>query len=161
MFHHFSLNVRDPEHVAEQLGYMFAAKVVRGPRPPFPFNSWFVCFGDETGSLIEVLPWGEVRDPNGRAGIAHDDQMRPHSGWHVLLSTHMPVEHIIAVAGHEGWHCEPTQAGLFQFVKVWIENAALIEVMSTAQAVDYVSAFGVSGLASLEERLRTLENGKP
>jgi hypothetical protein len=160
MLHHVSLNVRDPEHVAARLGYMFSAKVLRAPRPPFPFNSWFVCFGDENGSLIEVLPWGEVRDPTGRAGIAHDDQMRPHSGWHVLLSTHMPIEHVIAVAGHEGWHCETTHAGLFQFVKVWIENAALIEVMSAGQAAHYVSTFGVSGLVTLAEKLQSLESGK-
>lgn len=160
MLHHISMNARDPRHVAEQLGYMLAAKVVRAPRPPFPINTWFVCLGDENGTLLEILPWGEVRDPNGRGGIAHDDNMRPHSGWHVLISTHTPLEHVVAVASQEGWHYEQADAGIFQFVKVWIENGVLIEVMSAPQSAAYMQAFNAQGLVTLDAKLRAMEGGK-
>jgi hypothetical protein len=157
MLHHISLNARNPRNVADLLGRMWAATVLRAPTPPFPPNAWFVCHGDDRGCLIEVMPWGEVRDPNAPGGAGHDEHMRARTGWHALLSTSTPLEDIAEIAYQQGWRFDRTDAGLFRFVKVWVEDTTLVEFMSEAQAAEYTASFGGRGLKSLETKLRALE----
>jgi hypothetical protein len=158
MLHHVSFNVRHPESVARALAAMIGAAAIRSPSPPFPAGSWFVCYGDNGGSFLEILPWGHVLDPDAPLGIAHDDGMRDRSGSHVLVSTPLDMESIQAAAAREGWRAEAVDARLFKVIKVWIENSVLIEFLTPEIAAGYVATFGPEGLATLDARLRTLES---
>ena len=48
-------------------------------------------------------------------------------------------------------------ARLFKVIKVWIENAVLIEFLTPEIASSYVATFGPAGMATLDVRLRELE----
>jgi hypothetical protein len=159
VLHHISFTASDPHHVARSLAEMLDAAIVRAPSPPFPAGSWFVCYGDSNGSFLEILPWGTVLDPGAKFGFGHDDNTRPRSGAHVLLSTPLSVENIRAVAEREGWRFELVDARLFKVVKVWVENAALVELLPPELMPAYTRTFGTAGLPSLDAKLRALEAG--
>jgi hypothetical protein len=157
MLHHVSFNAHQPDVVAPVLSELLGAIMFRAPAPPFPANSWLVCFGDNHGSLIEVMPWGATRDPMAAGGTAQDCDMRQYSGTHLLAATPRSVQDILAIGAHAGWRAEPGSAGLFQFTKVWIENAFLIELMTPEQASAYAATFNACGLATLDHKLRKIE----
>lgn len=157
MLHHVSFNARHPEQVARGLARLLGARVLQAPVPPFPQDAWFVCVGDEHGTLLEVLPWHHVIDRDHAGWKAHDEQMRERSGTHVLMRTPLDLAQIHAIAAEEGWDASPADAGLFQFTKVWVAGAFLVELMTPEQAETYESAFGAAGMASLDGKLRRLE----
>jgi hypothetical protein len=158
MLHHVSFNARDPMVVASTLaGMLGGAAVVRAPSPPFPSDSWFVCFGDAEGSMIEVLPWGRVLDPEAPFGVSHDAEMRPRSGAHVLCATPLPVAEVKALAAAAGWRSETVDTSLFTIVKVWVENSVLVEFLPPELQPAYRRSFDAQGLATLDARLRALE----
>ena len=157
MLYHASFNVRRPAHAAQILSEMLGASAVRAPSRPFPPDSWFVLYGDEAGSFIELLPWGAVLTPETRFGIGRDELMRPYTGAHVLLSTPKTEEEIKALAARQGWRVELVDARLFKVLKVWIDDAILIELLTPSMVQAYVETFGAEGLASLDDKLRTLE----
>ena len=157
MLHHASFNARDPQNVARVLAEMLGATVIRAPSPPFPSGSWFVCYGDSGGSFLEVLPWGSVLDPETQFGVGHDEDMRPRTGAHVLVSTPHTLEVIEAAAAREGWRSQVVDARLFKIVKIWIENATLVELLPPEMAVTYLETFGTAGLPALDAKLRKLE----
>jgi hypothetical protein len=156
MLHHISFNARDPERTATVISQMLNASLLRAPTPPFPAGSWFVCLGDDHGTLLEVVPWGEVRDPDSR-GMTLDSDMRPLTGSHVLLSAAVQPDRVLALAHEAGWRAEPGSAGLFEFIKIWIENAYLIELMTPSQAAMYKATFSSAGLNTLDAKLRAIE----
>jgi hypothetical protein len=157
MLHHVSINARNPDVVAAALASMVRATALRAPQPPFPQGSWFVCLGDAHGTLIEVMPWGETRDPSASGGLGFDPDMRATSGSHVLLGTELCAAELSALAEREGWRAELGSAGLFQFVKIWVENRFLVEFLTPEFRVAYLDHFGTEGLASLDEKLRKIE----
>lgn len=157
MINHASFNVREPDKVARALAEMLGATAIRAPTPPFPATSWLVCCGDDRGSLIEVMPWGAIRTPVSPSGVGQDAEMRPYSGTHLLVTSQLSVEVVLAAAKQEGWNAEPGTAGLFQFTKVWVENALLIEVMTPEQATAYAATFNAEGLKTLDAKLRRIE----
>jgi hypothetical protein len=159
MLHHASFNVRRPAHVAEVLAEMLAATAMRAPSPPFPNDSWFVLYGDEAGSFIEILPWGVVLPPDQRFGIGEDETMRPLAGSHVLLATPHSEQRIRALAEGQGWLVQLVDARLFKVLKVWIDNATLVEFLTPEMRQAYVETFGRQGMASLNGKLRALESG--
>ncbi|MES0044479.1 hypothetical protein [Mesorhizobium sp. M0091] len=122
MLHHASFNARDQQAVASVLAEMLVATAVRAPSPPFPEGAWFVCLGDDFGSLIEILPCGTVLDQQAPLGIGFDPNMRLRSGSHVLLSTPNSTETIQGIAARMGWHSELIDARLFKVLKVWVED---------------------------------------
>lgn len=80
----------------------------------------------------------------------------PGSG-HVLISTVKNSEEIEAVAQREGWRSQEVETGLFKIVKLWIDGTVLVELFAKGEAQRYIDAFGASGMATLEDRLRNLE----
>lgn len=156
MLHHVSFNARDPKRAASILAKLMDARAVRAPHPPFPANSWFVACGDSQGSLIELIPWGHVLDPNG--GLRNDPEMRPHTGSHVLASTPLSTRSVLALAASEGVKASLVDAGLFQFIKLWPEETLCVELLTPSQLPAYLEAFGSMGVATLDSNLRTLES---
>ena len=157
MLHHVSFNARVPEVVATGLAQLLRAHALRAPNPPFPAGSWFVCLGDEPGTLLEILPWGHVLDKNAPGGTTIDQLMRERTSTHVLLQTPLAPHQIERIAAEQGWDSSPADAGLFQFTKVWIGGRFLVELMSPEQAAVYTAAFGRKGIATLDEKLRDVE----
>jgi hypothetical protein len=156
LLHHVSFNARDPERAASVLAEMLGATALRAPAPPFPEDAWFVCCGDAAGTLIEVMPWGETRDAWAPRGVGYDAEMRPNSGAHVLMSTRQRADAIFALAQREDWHVENADAGLFKFIKVWVENTFLVELMTPEMAAAYCAAFGAEA-SEIDTSLRKLE----
>lgn len=157
MLYHASFNALNPRRVASALADLLSARAVRAPNPPFPDGTWFVCYGDAQGSLIEVLPWGIVLDPLMAGGMDHDDQMRSRSGFHVLVKTPLDVGTVLALAAREDWRARIADERGFKVIKIWIENSFLIELMTPDMAEAYSSMYGTAGMALLNERLRFIE----
>jgi len=159
MLHHVSFNAREPKRVAQALAQLITARTIGAPCPPFPKDSWFVCLGDEFGTLIEVMPWGETRDASTPTGVGHDPQMRQSSGSHILIATPRSSEEVLEIGAQLGWRAELASAGLFRFVKVWVENSFLVELLPPEFRDEYVNAFGRAGIHKLEWQLRDIERG--
>lgn len=157
MLHHMSFNAKDPARVSSVLAEFLGTTAIRAPSPPFPDGAWFVCWGDEQASLVEVLPWGAINDPDA-AGLAFDSEMRSRSGSHVLASGTRPASEVVAIAEREGWRAKIVNAGPFGFVKVFVENAFVFEVLTPEYRDDYVRLFGAAGITTLDAKLRQLES---
>jgi hypothetical protein len=158
VLHHISFNARrEPRQVAQRLAQILGAHAIRAPHPPFPEGSWFVVYGDPQGTLIEVLPWGKVLHPEAAGGMRDDVEMRPYHGTHVLLGTSRSVDEVLSMARAHGWRAGLASAGLFSFIKVWVDDTFLVEVLTPEQAGDYVQAFNRDGLMTLDLRLRQIE----
>jgi hypothetical protein len=155
MLHHVSFSARSPQSAAEAMAELLCAVAVRAPSPPFPGGSWFVVCGDACGGMIELTPWGYVVDPV--AGLAHDPEMRPRSASHVLAGSALPAGELMARARRRGLAARVVDTGLFGFVKIWVEEGLLLEVLPPEQLPRYVACFGESGVADLDSRLRSLE----
>ncbi|HTE05677.1 MAG TPA: hypothetical protein VK824_05725 [Planctomycetota bacterium] len=156
MLHHVSFSAHDPEHVAKGLAGLLDARALAAPCPPFPAGSWFVCEGDAAGTLLEVLPWGHVQE-RGRSAHGLDASMRERTSTHLLLRTPRSSGEIRSMAAELGWECVDANAGFFQFHKLWVEGAFLVELMTPAQSEGYVLHFGAAGIGSLDGKLRELE----
>jgi hypothetical protein len=156
MLHHVSFSVRQPALAASIAGELLGATPIEAPSPPFPNGSWFVVLGDNAGSMIELTPWQAVHDPNAR-GMGSDPQMRPCSASHLLASTPHCASEIMALAQRMQLRAAEVDAGLFRFVKVWIEDSFLLELLPPEHAPSYVDCFGGKGLSNLDTRLRDLE----
>jgi hypothetical protein len=157
MLYHVSFNAHEPDKVSRVLAEMLGAAAIRAPAPPFPANSWLVCSGDDRGSFIEVMPWGAVREPLPGSGLGRDEHMRPYSGSHLLVATPHSTQDVLAISERAEWPAEPGSAGLFQFIKVWVESSFLLEVMTAEQASAYIATFNAQGLTSLDPKLRQIE----
>jgi hypothetical protein len=160
MLHHASFAVDDPAEVAEILTGMLGATAVRAPAPPFPTGSWFVCFGDKAGSFLELLPWGHVLDPDARTGARPEADPQRLTAAHVLVGTPLSADEVLRMAEHVGWKAEVADTRLFRVVKVWVENAVLLEVLPPEMAESYRRTFDAAGVADLDRRLRRLEAGE-
>lgn len=62
------------------------------------------------------------------------------------------------MATREGWRTQEVETGLFKIVKVWVEDVILVEFLAQGKVDRYIDTFGAAGMASLDSRLRTLEN---
>lgn len=157
MLHHVSFSARHSQNVANGLARLLDCIALKAPCPPFTADSWFVVLGDAAGTLLEVLPWGHVQDPHGGGAKAVDDLMRDRTSTHLLLRTPLSVSQIEELAQAEGWASARASAGCFEFTKVWVEGAFLVELMTPKQAAAYAAVFGSEGLPELDGKLRQLE----
>ena len=153
--HHVSFGVRDIDRAAAAVAELTGGRVVDAPSPPFPSGSRFVVFGDPSGTLIELTPWGKVHTPSGK-GLGTDPEMRPYSASHVLVSSPKPSDEIVADARRLDLPAAKIDAGLFTFVKVWIENSFLLELLPPEARSAYTGTFADDSKV-IDERLRQLE----
>lgn len=154
--HHVSFGVRDTDSAAAAVAKLTGGTVVAAPSPPFPLGSRFVVSGDAVGTLIELTPWGLVHSPSAK-GLAADPDMRPYSASHVLMGSPNSSDEIITEAQNLGLRSAAVDAGLFTFVKVWIENSFLLELLPPEASAAYLNAFGTDGVPQIDRRLRELE----
>jgi hypothetical protein len=152
-----SFGVRDPKRVARVLAALTQATAVQPPTPPFPCGAWLVVAGDEQGSFVEILPATSVFDPDAPLGIRQRPATFEPVSTHVLISAAVSGDTIHAAAVREGWRAEDVETGLFKIIKLWIDGNILVEFLAKGEAYRYVAAFGPSGIASLDGKLRALE----
>jgi hypothetical protein len=114
----------------------------------------FVTLADAEGSMIELLPWGSVQTSEG---VSHDPDMRPFTASHVLIGSPLREEEALAIAESEGLAAQRVDTGLFRFVKVWIEDSLVVELLTRDHRQQYVDWFGLAGEATLDHKLRQLE----
>lgn len=88
--------------------------------------------------------------------LGHDAAMRPSSGSHILVGTSQTETTVLDLAANAGWRTERCSAGLFQLVKVWVENAFLVEIMTMEKARVYQAVFGAGGLQTLDKNCERL-----
>ena len=156
MLHHVSFSVREPDRAAALVAELTCGRVVAAPSPPFPVETRFVLLGDAAGGMIELLPWGTIHSPVEN-GLPNDHEMRPFSASHVLVSSPHSAETLVSVAQHQQLRATLIDAGLFKFVKVWIEDSFLLELLPAETASAYSDVFSAAGWSTVDERLRQLE----
>lgn len=156
MIFHLSFAVSRPAHVAAVLAELTGGSALPAPTPPFPYGSWLLCCGDDAGTMLELLPSGFVLDPNAPLGLGREPASQ-RSACHALVATPHTHETVLAIAEREGWLAQRVESGLFEIVKVWIENGFLLEFIGPEQAARYSAAFGRAGLPALGGKLRELE----
>ena len=104
--------------------------------------------------LLSCCPWGTVQT---QQGLAHEPEMTRRSASHVLMGSPLTEQEVLAVAEKAGLVAQSVSAGLFRFVKVWIEDSFLLELLPREHRAAYVKAFGPDGRGTLDDRLRDLE----
>jgi hypothetical protein len=157
MIHHMSFGVSNPSRVAEVLAELTGATAMRAPSPPFPRDAWFVLAGDDRGTFLEILPATTVFDPDAPLGLKQRPAESALGSGHVLISTIKSIEEIEAIAKREGWRSQEVDTGLFKIAKFWIDGTVLVELFAQGEAQRYIDAFGATGMATLEGKLRDLE----
>lgn len=157
MIHHMSFALPDPASAAPKLAALTGGAALRAPSPPFPRGAWFVVLGDAAGGMLELLPDRIVLDPAAPLGLGRRTEAPGRGAAHVLVTSPMTMDEIVAFAGREGWRADPVESGLFEIVKVWVQDAFLIEFLAQDKAARYTEAFGQVGMATLDGKLRALE----
>jgi hypothetical protein len=157
MIHHMSLPLPDPQSAAHKLASLTGGLVLRAPSPPFPRGAWFVVLGDDAGGMLELLPDRVILDPEVPLGIGHRGDAPGRSAAHVLVTSPLSTDEIVAFARKEGWRTDAVESGLFEIVKVWVQGALLVEFIPQDKVSRYTETFGRGGMAGLDGKLRTLE----
>lgn len=157
MIHHMSLPLPDPASAAPKLAALTGGKALRAPSPPFPRGAWFVVLGDDVGGMLELLPDRVILDPDAPLGLERRSDAPGTGAAHVLVTSPLSMEEIVSFARNEGWRADPVESGLFEIVKVWVQNAFLVECIAHERVGRYTEAFGQGGMATLDGKLRTLE----
>lgn len=157
MIFHASFSVRDPDRVSAVLVEIVGGMRVQAPSPPFPYGSWFVCLGDQQGSLLEVLPIDCAFDPDAPLGLARCPPLEGRHAMHVLVGTPHSNAAVLAVAAREGWRAQEVDTGLFAIVKVWVEDRFLVEFMNAEGAARYAASLGGTDDGAVDARLRAYE----
>jgi hypothetical protein len=157
MIHHMSLPLPDPKSAAHKLASLTGGMALRAPSPPFPRDAWFVVLGDDAGGMLELLPDRVILDPEAPLGIGCRRDAPGRSAAHVLVTSPLSTDEILAFAGSEGWRADAVESGLFEIVRVWVQNAFLVEFIPQEKVNRYTETFGRSGTATLDGKLRKLE----
>lgn len=157
MIHHMSLPLPDPAAAAPKLAALTGGVALQAPSPPFPRGAWFVVLADEAGGMLELLPDRVVLDPAAPLGLGRRSDPPGRSAAHVLVTSPLGMDEIIGFAKAEGWRADAVDSGMFEIVKVWVQDAFLVEFISVEKADRYTKAFGAGGIAALDGKLRVLE----
>lgn len=157
MIYHVSFSVINPGHVARVLAEISGATVVAAPTPPFPSGSWFLCFGNDFGNFVEILPSTASFDPDAPFGIRHREKSLDYSPAHVLLSAAKTASEINQIAANEGWRVQEVETGFFKVIKLWIDQVVLVEFLTQEEAQRHQASFNGDSLPSLDHRLREME----
>jgi hypothetical protein len=135
MFHHISIAVDRPLHVAKVL-----AEVWNGRLFPFPAhpNSYIVLACDIYGTAIEILPAGTELIPGAQEmEFLQNAFTSQYSAVHAAISVPTEQAQIEAIGEREGWRVQLCDRGPFQVIEFWVENKLLLELLPPAIAPQY------------------------
>lgn len=137
--HHYSIPVKDTQHVAEVLQDLFGGTIT--PFDPYP-NSYIVWFGDEHGSAIELFPVGTEMFPDandGQANFRHNPSHTEFTATHAAISINRTREEILEVANKNSWKAAEHSRGSFNVIEFWIENRIMIELLTPDMVQEYLA----------------------
>ncbi len=138
MILHASISAIDPRHVAEVLAELWEGEAL--PFAPVS-GAWIAMAGDERGTGIEVYPKGRALIPgSGDAMFDTTDLDHPscYGATHLAIQCHKNQDAIQAIAEREGWRSvRCSRGGMFDVIEFWIENATMIEVLTSEMQTDY------------------------
>jgi len=154
---HTSFAVFHPSHVAAVLAEITGAIAIKAPMPPFPAGSWFLCFENEFGTFVEILPANVAFHPDAPFGLQNHKPRLQASASHVLLSSTMSSAQVQQIAVREGWRFQEVETGLFKVAKIWIDEVVLVEFLCNGEVERYMSILGKEALPLLDKKLRLME----
>lgn len=141
MIFHASIPADDPERVARAIAALWKGEAV--PFPPIE-RSWMAYAHDGRGSEIEVSP----RDLAFFPGPTElDTRMQPetprYSSAHLLISSVLSAEEIVALGEREGWETRRCRRGGpgamgFDLIEMWVENAFMLEIATAEWSKQYL-----------------------
>jgi hypothetical protein len=136
MIFHASLPADQPRVAAQVL-----ARILGGTAMPFPpggKDSWMAWSADGLTELEISMRGLEIVQG------AHEIEMRPSgrnsraSDWHVAIGTTVPGDEVLRIAEEAGWSARLCHRGdFFRCIEVWIEGAAVIEVLDPSMQSEY------------------------
>jgi hypothetical protein len=135
MIFHAALPSDDPQQAARTFARMLGGAAM--PFPPGP-DSWMAWSADGMTEL-EFMPRGLYFVPGeSEVDIRPAETMARNSDWHVAIGTVVPAEEILKIAAEAGWPAKVCQRGsFFRCIEVWIDGAALIEVLDPTMTAEY------------------------
>lgn len=164
MIAHFSIPARDTQAVAGVF-----ARVIDGVAMPFPVveGAWVAIARDGSGVGVEVVPETSAHHP----GEGDEDPSRPPEGpipmpwetqirqdgrpqaagpFHVAMTTRLSTEEVLAIGREQGWravHCD--RGGVFDLVELWVDNRALVEILSPEGTDRYLAFYNPEAAAKM------------
>jgi hypothetical protein len=140
MIIHASIPADHPETVARTIALLWRGEAA--PFPPVP-GSWMAYAHDGRGSMIEVSPRDLKFVPGPDAVLSEAQPGTPrYCSSHLLISSVLSEEEIIAVGAQQGWtarKCWRGPPGMgFELIEFWVEDAFMLEVVTAELAQRYV-----------------------
>ncbi len=142
MILHASIPADDTEHVARVIAELWKGEAV--PFPPVP-GSWMVYPHDGKGTELEVCPRSTAFVP-GPVDLAYEHQPTTpkHCSVHLLITSLLSAEEIIAIGKREGWTTRQCRRGGpdpmgFDLIEFWVENAFMLEIATPEFQAGYMA----------------------
>lgn len=142
MIIHASIPADEPERVARVIAELWKGEAV--PFPPIE-RSWMAFAHDGRGTEIEVAPRDIAFVPGPEEiGYAPQPATPKHCAVHLLITSVLSAEDIIAIGQREGWAARRCRRGGpgamgFDLVELWLENAFMIEVAYAESKSQYLA----------------------
>lgn len=147
MIFHLSIAADDPARVAAVLAELWGGE--HHPFPPIGTGSRIVFAGDMRNSAIEVYPRGlELHPSEGDADV--QGRINAAAGrmtaTHCAIATTLKQAEVMRVAEREGWIAKyRKRGGAFGVVELWLENATLVEVLTSDMQAEYLDTMTIEG----------------
>ncbi|MEP0919659.1 hypothetical protein NC981_22785 [Leptolyngbya sp. DQ-M1] len=135
MFHHISIAVNHPLHVANVL-----AEVLQGRCFPFPPHegSYIVIVDDGFGTGIELYPADTQLTPESEQVGFSSGIAQTFTSVHAALSVSVSQVQITQIADREGWLVRLCDRGPFKVMEFWVENKFMLELLTPEMAKEYL-----------------------
>ncbi|MBD3886705.1 hypothetical protein IFO70_34175 [Phormidium tenue FACHB-886] len=135
MFHHISIAVNHPLHVANVL-----AEVLQGRCFPFPPHegSYIVIADDGFGTGIELYPADTQLTPEPEQVGFSSGNAQTFTSVHAALSVLVSQEQIVQIAEREGWLARLCDRHAFKVIEFWVENKFMLELLTPEMAKEYL-----------------------
>lgn len=136
MLFHMSISAQNPERVARVI-----AELWQGHAFPWGRGWWMAMAGDDRNTAIEIYPHGFVLTPNKdeKAQWPAEAAALRMTATHAAIATPLSEEEVCMVARREGWLARYLRRGdKFGVIEFWLENAVLLEVMTSEMVKEYL-----------------------
>ncbi|MBL9010050.1 MAG: hypothetical protein JNL56_02615 [Alphaproteobacteria bacterium] len=142
MILHASIPADDPERVARVFAELWKGEAV--PFPPIE-RSWMAYAHDGRGSEVEISPRDLAFIPGPAEMSCQTQPATPRfSSAHLLVSSVLSPEEILAIGAREGWTTRVCRRGGpgpmgFDLIEMWLENAFMLEIAPDGWAEKYLA----------------------
>jgi hypothetical protein len=148
MIFHASLPADHPATVAQVL-----ARILGGAAMPFPpggKESWMAWSADGQTELEVSTRGYEIVHGAHEIEFRKSAHASRSSDWHVAIGTTVEGEEVLRIAEEAGWPARLCQRGdFFRCIEVWIEGAAVIEVLDPSMQAEYRASMTPSNWAAV------------